>query len=87
MFLGDVDGCLEHQDAERNARNPGVEAEGREDGENKEDDASRVVAARKHVDGCDEAKNDVEDSRYPDKLLGECACNPHVSKAEDDGRH
>lgn len=73
MFLRDIDRSLEHQNAERDARDPADEANNVEDAEEQEDDTARPVAAREHVECCDEAENDAQDSGYPNELLCEGA--------------
>ena len=47
--LGYIDGGLEHQNAERDARDPGPEAECSEAGEEEEDDAAAPVLTTEHV--------------------------------------
>lgn len=71
--------------ASRKYLHPADEAEYVEDSEEQEDDASRPVTTRKHVDGRCEAKKDVEYASNPDKLLRELARTPHVRITEDGG--
>ena len=84
-LLRDVDRGLQHQNAEGDARDPADEADHVEDAEDQEDNASRPVAARKHVKRRDEAEDDVQDTGDPDKLLGEGARCPHVGVGQDRG--
>lgn len=51
--------------AERDAWDPGDEAEDGEGAKNEEDDATRVVFAREHIYGCDEAPDDIQNSCNP----------------------
>lgn len=69
--LGDIDCSLQHQNRERDPWNPGDEADDSEDSEDQEYNAAAPVLPRKHVDGRDEAGDDVKDSSDPDELLGE----------------
>lgn len=69
------------------AWDPGVEAEGGEDAEDEKYNASGVVVAGEHVDGCHEAEDNVEDAAYPDELLRESACDPEVGITEHDRSH
>jgi len=57
VFLGNIDRGLEHHHTERDARNPGDEANEDKDGEDKEYNASAPVLAREHVDRSREAED------------------------------
>lgn len=70
-LLRDVDRSLQHKNTEGNARDPTVEAEGCEDGEDQEDNSTRVILTRKHVDGRSECENDVQYSSDPNELFRE----------------
>ena len=83
-FLGDIDTGREHQSAERDARDPGDEADEGEDGEDQKDDSSAVVFAHKHVDGSDEAEDDVQDTGGPDEGLWEQSRQPDVGVTQEE---
>lgn len=85
IALGDVNGGLQHQGAEWNAGNPADEGDDHEYGEEEKDNATGPVVPRQHVNGGDEAEDDVEDAGDPNELLGECAGQPDVGIAENNG--
>ena len=70
VLLGNINGRLEHQDTERYPWNPGDEAEDVEDGKNQEHDGRRVVVSCKVHNCRPETKDDLENGRDPDELLG-----------------
>lgn len=84
-LLRHVDRGLQHQNAERDAWDPANEADHVEDAEQQEDDASRPVAARKHIKRRDKTEDDVQNTSDPDQLFGERARSAHVSVGEDRG--
>lgn len=83
-LVGDVNGSAQHQGAEGNALPPAPEAEHQDNGEDEEDDAADVLLPVQHVDGNDEAPDDVEDAGDPDDLLGKGADAEDIAHAEDD---
>lgn len=84
VLLGDVNGSLQHQGTKGDAGDPADESDYHEDGEDQKDNAAGPVVPGEHVDGGDEAEDDVEDAGDPDELLGEDASEPDVSIAEGD---
>lgn len=85
VLFRDIDGCLQHQNAEGNAWDPADKADHIEDAEQQEDNTARPVATRKHIESCDKSKDDVEDTGDPNELLREGARSPHVGVTKDGG--
>lgn len=85
VVVGDVDRGAQHQRAERDAAPPAPEGEHEEDDKDEEDDASDILLPVEHVDGRDQAPDDVEDAREPDDLLRYDADEEDVAGTEDKG--
>lgn len=81
----DIDGGAQHQGAERDAPPPAPEAEHQDDCEDKEDDTANILLPVQHVDGNDEAPDNVQYAGDPDDLLGKGADAKDIAHAEGDG--
>lgn len=85
VLLGHIDRSLQHENAERDAWDPGDEAKDVKHTEQQEHNSSRPVSAIKHVGRCCESENDIKYAGYPDELLCEGSGSPHVRIAENRG--
>lgn len=83
VLLTDVNGRLQHQNAERYPSDPADEAQQAERGEKQEHDAAAPVLPTQHVNGSRKAPHDVQDASDPDELLCEEARQPDVYVGED----
>lgn len=83
--VSDIDGGAQHQGAEGDALPPAPEAEHQDDCEDEEDDTSNILLPVQHVDGDDEAPDDVQYAGDPDDLLGKGADAKDIANAEDNG--
>lgn len=77
--------CLQHYHTEGNSGNPGDEAYDSKYREEEEDNSTRPVLSRQHVNGGRKTSDDVDDTSDPDELLGERAGQPDVGVTEDHG--
>lgn len=82
-LLRHIDAGSQDEDGERDAWDPGYEADDGENGEEEEDDSTGIIFARQHVDGRYETEDDVENSSDPDELLCKLPCKPYVDITED----
>jgi hypothetical protein len=85
VVFADINGRLEHQDRERDAGDPCVEAESHEQTKYEEDNAGRPVMLVEVEDGGPEGEADVQDACDPDECLGEDTGEPYVGIAQDNG--
>jgi len=82
MVLGHISGGLQHEDAEWYSRNPCVKAVGRERRQDEEGDPSSIVFPDYIVDSRAQTQDDVENPRYPNKLLCKLTSKHDVDEAE-----
>lgn len=87
VVIGHVNGGAQHQSAEWDARDPGVEREDQEGHKNQGNDATDILLPIQHVYGSGQAPHNVQDSREPNDLLGSDAHEEDVANTEDDSNN
>lgn len=85
VLFAHVDAGLEHERREWNSRDPRVKGISSEEAEDEEDNTRRPVLLVQIEDGSTKSPYNVENTRDPDELLGEHACEQDVEKRQDEG--
>ena len=78
-----IHGLLQHDDAEWYSRDPADETNDGEDAEKGEHNRCGIVMFRKIVDCGSNAKDNMQDTCYPDELFGECTSQREVGPGEN----
>jgi hypothetical protein len=83
VLFGDINARLQHQDGKWYPRYPRDEAYDGKYAKKEEDYAARPIFPRKHIySGC-ECENNVENTSYPNELLGEYSREPYIRIANN----
>lgn len=85
MLLRHIHARLQHDHAERNARDPADKKHDCEYREDEKDDPRSPLSAVEVIDGRSQRENTIEDTGDPDELLGKGTRGDEIRQGDDEG--